>query len=490
MRIPIDPQSETPLYLQISGHLKQAILSGSLPPDTRLPSSRQMAEDLGVSRITVNNAFAELEAAGLTYSLQGSGTFVLARPFETDQTPTAPGDDPAWPLWQGETSLSPEAGPVPLLPANPNLPVIRFTGVGDPRHFPVKDFTRAVQKVLHRDQTRALSYMLEPHGFLPLRETLTHLLACQGIQVSPANILVTSGSQQSIALVCQLLLSPGDVIFVEKPTYNFALELFRSLDLQVVGVPIDKDGMQVGLLEPLLQKYHPKLLYTIPNFQNPSGVCMSLMRRRELLVLADRYNLPILEDDFVGDLRFEGRTIPPIKSLDPGGRVIYTGTFSKILMPGLRVGYLTVEGPIFQRLARRKLTTDLGTSAFLQRVLREYLTVGKYKTHLKRTRRIYRQRRDAMLAAIAAFMPPEVTALPVQGGLFLWLQLPIGVDSRELWHRAQAVGVDFSPGQAFFPVSEEGKSTLRLNFAVNTPEEIREGIRRLGKLIYNGRIGV
>ncbi len=175
------------------------------------------------------------------------------------------------------------------------------------------------------------------HGYGPLRETVVQLLASQGIHTNSGQVLITSGSQQAIALTCQVLLKRGDTVLVEQPTYNLALDLFRAMGITVVGVPVDEDGMAVELVEDVLQQHHPRLIYTIPNFQNPSGASLSAPRRRRLLSLAARYNIPILEDDFVGDLRYEGRALPAIKALDHFGQVIYVGTFSKLLMPGLRV---------------------------------------------------------------------------------------------------------------------------------------------------------
>lgn len=479
MRIPIDTTSDVPLYRQIETYLRQNILAGSLAAETRLPASRELAQELGVSRITVNNAYAELESEGLIYTLAGSGTYV-APPLAL---PSPAVDDTAvsWPLWQQElttdTMDDPELGVV-ARPLHPHP--ISFTGVGDPRQFPIDDFFKSLKQVIQEEGVAALAYGNMSGGYAPLRETVAHVLASQGIQANPANVLITSGSQQALALVCQVLLQPGDVILVEKPTYNFALELFRSLKLKIVGIPIDERGMQVEILEGLLQKYHPRLIYTIPNFQNPSGVCLSGGRRRQLAALAERYNVPVLEDDFAGDLRYDGRSLPAIKALAPHGQVIYTGTFSKMLMPGLRIGFLVAEGPVFSRLATSKRVHDLATSALLQRALERYVTVGRYQAHLRRSCRLYRQRRDAMLAAIQRYLPAEVQVTPPQGGLFIWLRLPENKSSLELLALARAEGVDFAPGTRFFPDFAEGDPYLRLNIATQTPEAIAEGIRRLG----------
>lgn len=485
MRIPLNPQGDVPLYKQIESYLRENILSGALLPETRLPATRQLAQSLGVSRITVSNAYAELESDGLIYSMEGSGTFVMA-PIPNIYQPL---DDSAhsWPLWQEDMRANRGLsfpGSLPVTAGNsPHPAPITFTGVGDPRQFPVKDFYSVLRTVIQRDGIDALGYGSFDGGYRPLRETISHVLASQGIRANPDTILITSGSQQAIALVCQLLLKAGDVILVEDPGYNYALELFQSLKLKVVGVPVDEQGMRIDLVESLLQKHHPRLVYTIPNFQNPTGTCLSTVRRRELLVLAGRYNIPILEDDFVGDLRYDGRAQPAIKALDQNGSVIYAGTFSKMLMPGLRVGYLVADGPVFDRLLHFKHINDLTTSNLMQRVLEEYVTVGRYQQHLRRSGRLYRKRRDAMLEAIKHHLPNNVEVHPPQGGLFIWLRLPEGVSSNELLPIALKEGVAFAPGRHFFLDHTMGEPYLRLNFAVQTVDDIDVGIQRLARAL-------
>lgn len=481
MRIPLDPNSRLPLFRQIETWFRSNIESGNLPVDTKLPSTRELADELGISRITVKNAYSNLESDGVVYTREGSGTYVA--PLIPAMDGRVPRQPEIWPLWQLEAAG--ESGP-PLefsWPFKTPDDTIAFIGVGDPREFPLQDFERTVREVFRRDGINALEYGGLHAGYFPLRGTIAHILSSQGIAASPDEVLVTAGSQQALALVCQTLLKPDDVVVVEKPTYNFALELFRSLKLRIVGIPVDPQGMQVELLEQLLQQYHPRLIYTMPVFQNPSGMCMSVPRRRLLLELADRYNVPILEDDFASDLRYEGKSLPAIKSLDPGGRVIYTGTFSKMLMPGLRIGYLLADGPVFDRLVRQKWVQDLATSNLMQHVLNTYVTVGRYQAHLRRSTRLYRKRRDALQAAIRLHLPRDVSYAVPHGGLFLWLRLPDGMSSMELLPLAMQAGVEFSPGTRYFPDPEEGKPFIRLNFAVRTPEEIDEGIRRLGKVL-------
>jgi GntR family transcriptional regulator/MocR family aminotransferase len=354
--------------------------------------------------------------------------------------------------------------------------------------FPTDDFRKVLQTIMRRDGIAALEYG-ESNGYAPLRATIAHVLASQGLQARAENILITAGSQQAISLVSQLLLKPGDTILVESPTYGGALELFRALNFTVVGIPVDKWGMQVENLERLLQQHHPKLIYTIPNFHNPTGTCLSSSRRRELIVLADRYNVPILEDDFVGDLRYDGRTQPSLKALDPGGRVIYASTFSKMLMPGLRVGFLLIEGPVYESLVDFKHVNDLATSTLIQRALEAYVTVGRYQAHLRRSCQLFRKRRDAMVAAIKRYLPADVHFDVPHGGLFLWAQLPGNMSADDLLPLACKEGVNFVPGSRFFQDGIQGKDWMRLNFVVQEPIEIEEGIKRLGSAIEKMQAG-
>jgi GntR family transcriptional regulator/MocR family aminotransferase len=482
MRIPLDRQSEIPLYRQIESYLRQSILSGNLLSDTRLPASRQLAQDLGVNRMTVENAYSELEADGLVLSRIGSGTYVLPSSPLTVISKNNP--DAPWPLWQqsvqdknivSKTGMADEM----LNAAKHPRPISFATGVSDSRQFPVDEFRKILQTVMRRDRITALDYG-ERKGYAPLREGIAHILASQGLQTHPENILITAGSQQAIFLASQVLLKPNDVVLVEDPTYSSAIDLFRILGFQIVGIPMDGQGMQVEKLEKLLQQYHPKLIYTIPNFHNPTGTCLNSARRRQLLVLADRYNVPILEDDFVGDLRYEGHSQPSLKALDPGGQVIYVSTFSKMLMPGLRVGFIVANGPVYDSLLNFKRFSDLATSTLIQRALDAYLTVGRYQAYLHRSCQTFRKRRDAMLEAIAKHLPSGVSFDTPKGGLFLWLRLPDTISADELLPLACEEGVSFAPGGVFFTDGIRGKEWMRLNFSAQPVEDIEEGIKRLG----------
>lgn len=463
MRIPLDSAAPLPLYRQLERWFADAIRSGALPPGSRLPSSRALAADLGVSRVTVSTAFAELEGTGLVVAAVGSGTRVAP------VLPTAARRDPGAEAWAG-------------MPADRNPDVIAFTGVGDPAAYPVGEFGRALRHVLAREGAAALSYAPDPAGDPSLRRTVTQLLASQGIGVPPESVLVTSGSQQALALVCQVLVRPGDRVVVEEPTYDLALRLLRSVGATLVGVPVDEHGMRVDVLAEVLPG--SRLLYTTPNFSNPTGATLSGPRRRRLLELARAHGVPVFEDDFAGDLRYSGRAVPAIKSFDDGGHVLYAGTFSKLLMPGLRIGYLVADGPLRGRLAEAKQVTDLGTSLLLQRALDRFVTVGRYRVNLRRTTRLYRERRDALRAALAEHLPEVGFAVPV-GGLFGWLALPDGVRADELLVTARDRGVDVAAGSRFFLDPADGAGFVRLNFAVQPPERITTGVARLAAAVHS-----
>jgi len=483
MRIPLNKKSGVPLYHQIESYLRQGILSGSLPPDMRLPACRQLAQDLGVNRTTVENAYAKLEADGLVFSRMGSGTYVL--PVNPIPAITKNNRSVSWPLWQTSVQARNIISKADLVDeilqtaGHPN-PISFASGISDARQFPIEEFRKVLQAVMRRDQISALEYG-ERNGYAPLREGIAHILASQGLQVHPESILITAGSQQAIFLASQVLLKPGDIVLVEEPTYSVAIDLFRALGFHTVGIPMDSQGMQVENLEKLLQQHHPRLIYTIPNFHNPTGTCLSSARRRELIVLAERYNIPILEDDFVGDLRYEGHAQPALKALDPGGQVIYVSTFSKMLMPGLRVGFIVADGPVFDSLLNFKRLSDLATSTLIQRALDAYVSVGRYQAYLRRSSQTLRKRRDAMLEAIDRYLPAGVSYDPPKGGLFIWLRLPESLFANELLPVACKEGVSFVPGNYFFTDGISGNKWIRLNFASQPEEAITDGIKRLGQ---------
>lgn len=495
MRIPLNRADERPLYTQIYHFLRQQIETEALPVGSRLPASRELAADLGVSRVTVINAIAELEAEGFVTSVQGSGAYVaewqsLVEPLvgETALSAMHSASIFPWPQWQIDCK---QQAVVSLYSAHeqqiisckhPDL--IQFaSGMGSTEVFNLDAFRKTFQTVLRRDGTAALGYGDAPHGgYEPLRATIAQILSNSGIPTHAENVLITSGSQQAIALVAQLLVKPGETILVESPTYEGGLNLFRALGMSVVGVPVDEDGMDMAALEAALQTHRPKLIYTIPTFHNPTGTSLDTQRRRQMVALARQYNVPILEDDFAGELRYEGYAQPALKALDTDGTVIYVNTFSKALVPGLRLGFLVANGPIYEQLVILKRVSDRSSSDMMQRALEAYITVGRYQAQLRKVCGIYRRRRNAMLAALEQFMPEGVVWQRPFGGLFLWLKLPDGMDAAALLPVALQQGVAFVPGSAFF-VDKRPFPALRLNFTAQEPPVIEAGIERLAKAI-------
>lgn len=483
MTIALDPNSPIPLYRQIENWLREAIGSGRLAPGTRLPATRVWADELGVSRITVDRAYSGLLAEGIVEGRGSGGTVVTGRPALAE---VSRGLRPRWQTQAVALRAPSRSGSRPPTAVS-GPPMIDLSGgLGDPSLFDFAAFNRVLNTIRLRDGAQALDYG-DPLGFAPLRQVISGILAAQGLVAPPEHILVTAGSQQAITLVASCLLRPGDAVLVERPTYNSALDLFRVLGLGVIEVPLDGRGMRLDAAEEALKAHSPKLIYTMPTYQNPTGVTMDLARRRGLLDLAVKYDVPVLEDDFVGDLRFEGRGHPTLKALDRTGHVIYVSTFSKMLLPGLRTGYLVLDGPVFDLLAEHKRVTDLASATLIQRTLAEYVGVGRYQTHLKRSVRLYRQRRDAAATALAQVAGLRFT-LP-SGGLFLWLEAPGLAEGEDLATRAAEVGVKLAPGGPFFADPEAGRRFARLNFAVHDAPIVEEAVRRMAGLGLQGNGG-
>lgn len=367
--------------------------------------------------------------------------------------------------------------------------VISFAGgLPAPEVFPVERFQNACQRVLQSKGAMALQYSAS-EGYTPLREYIAQKMARYGIIASAENVLITTGSQQALDLIGKLLINRGDRVLVEAPTYLGALQAFNVYGAEYVSVPIDHDGLRTDQLDEALRS-GPKFMYVLPNFQNPGGVTLCEPRRHQLVLLADKYGIPIIEDDPYGQLRYEGEHLPSLLVLDRDnlrrddgyhlGNVIYLSTFSKTLAPGVRLGWIVAPPEVISKLVQLKQGADLHSSTFDQMVAYEVVHDGYLDEHVKKIRAIYRERRDVMLAALSEYFPHEVTWTHPQGGLFLWVTLPEGLDMERLFQAAVRENVAFVPGDCFYPDGAEGSRHMRLNFSHSTPQLIREGIRRLG----------
>jgi 2-aminoadipate transaminase len=374
--------------------------------------------------------------------------------------------------------------------------VISFAGgLPAPELFPVSRVEEACHTVLQNQGQQALQYSTT-EGYRPLREMIARHTCRYGVNVGPDNILITASSQQALDLIGKVFINPGDHIIVEHPTYLGALQAWNLYQAQYIPVPLDDDGMTMAGLESAMRA-GPKFLYALPNFQNPTGITISLERRRRIVELADHHGVPILEDDPYGQLRYEGDHLPSIAAIDAEfqknnghpytGNVIYLSSLSKTLAPGLRLGWIVASEGVIERLVLAKQGTDLHTSTFAQMIAYEVARGGFLDEHVRMLRREYRVRRDAMLEALAASFPPEVTWTRPSGGLFLWLRFPEGVDAADVLREAITEKVAFVVGTAFH-ADGSGRHTARLNFSNSDPAKIREGIARLGAVFGRMRV--
>lgn len=370
--------------------------------------------------------------------------------------------------------------------------IISFAGgLPAPELFPVDAVARSAQAVLSSDGPAALQYGVT-EGLLPLREWVcAHLASTVGLSASPDDVVITSGSQQALDLISKVLLDPGDVVITENPAYLGALQAFQAYEARAVGLASDEHGLQPAALRTFLETspVRPKLLYLIPNYQNPTGVTLSAARRSEVVRIAARFGVPVLEDDPYGALRFSGEALPALATF-PGARdCLYLGTSSKILAPGLRVAWLVVtDRGLREKITTAKQAADLHTSSFTQRIVLHYVSQpGVLDAHVETLRAVYRRRRDVMLAALARELPAGCTWTHPEGGLFLWVTLPAAIDTTALLHVAAREKIAFVPGAPFW-VGEPVRNTLRLNFSNATEARIDEGIARLGRVLKNGTL--
>jgi len=359
--------------------------------------------------------------------------------------------------------------------------IISFAGgLPAPELFPVDDILSAAARVLSEGGAAALQYS-PTEGFPPLREAFAAESRRRGIDCSAEDILITTGSQQPLDLAGKIFLDAGDCVLTESPTYMAAIQAFQTYGARFAAAPTDHDGLIPEALPALIERERPRFLYTIPSFQNPTGVTLTAERRRLLYSIAARYELIVLEDDPYGALRYAGTAINPIKSLDTEGIVIYLSTVSKTIAPGLRVGWVVAAEHIRRKLTIAKQAADLHTSSLDQRIVHRYLADFDSRAHIERIRRSYGERFSVMDAALSEHMPPGFTWTHPQGGMFLWVTCPVGVNTNELMREALARKVLFVPGQDFFP-DTPGHRFMRLNFSNAAPEQIRQGIRRLAEV--------
>jgi len=502
-----------PIYASLFNRFRESIQSGALPVATKLPTNRELARLLRVDRSTVSRAYLELAQAGLIESHVGRGTFVRGMREKGAKETKAIGEKIDWSekFSRGSALTAELIGTLPAVAAQ-DQEFISFAG-GSPASdsIPHEDLREGLVEILNSPRADEMFDYSPPEGDALLRSQIKSHLAGQGIFASDDQLLILSGSQQGIELVAASLVDAGDKVVIEEPTYFWALCNFRARQARFLPVGLDEDGMDVDLAESLCARYSPKLIYTIPDYQNPTGLSLSHARRSRLVEIANHYGVPLFEDRSAGELCYEGTPLPPLRSL-PGAQnvVIHQGTLSKALCPGLRIGWLVAPAEVIARLRMAKRASDLSTNSIAQVVLANYLENGRYQQHLARIKKLYGQRRDAMLKSLDKFFSgtardqvrsaSPVTKVPAgsrrsqapgggsvtwrhpKGGLFIWAKLPDGFSARELLGYAERRGVSFSPGDLYFP-DHAHQEYFRLCFIQIDEAQIELGIQRLAEAI-------
>jgi DNA-binding transcriptional MocR family regulator len=485
LHVPLDREKPVALARQIQVHLERLIREGHLGDGVKLPATRELSKSLGVNRATVALAYEELVAAGHARAHVGQGTFVVG----TTAAPKAPEPRARPPInWTGLLSRSARIVAAEedrwrrMASGDVDQAAVSFAGgMPDSGLFPTEAFRQVLNRVVREEGDVLLQYY-PARGYPPLRQYLARYLLRFGVEATSDEILIVNGSQQGFDLVARTFLDPGDFAAVEQPTYPRALQVFRAAGAQLLAVPWAREGPRPDVLERLLDRHRPKLFYCQPNCHNPTGLSLTPDTGRRLLAVAARGEVPIVEDGFDPSLYYGRRPATPLKALDGDGVVIYIGTFSKILFPGLRLGWVVAAAPVIERLIGAKHLADLHTSALLQAAVHRFCERRLLDRHASRVAAEYGQRRTMLIEALRKRMPEGVTWTEAEGGFSLLVTLPAGLDAAALLPTAIARGVAFTPARPFF-VDGGGERALRLSFSALPARRIDDGVRRLAEVI-------
>ena len=481
VQLRIDRHAEAPLHRQIERQIVSLIEAGDLRAGSNLPPTRGLAKRLGVNRSTVCTAYDALVAGGYVESRVGRGTQVLELRAQAFAPPLHP---PRTDWSQFFNSPQPHHESIHSItsPEVPNGSSVDFRGlIPDQRLFPIDRLRRCIDTVLRQDGEHLLQYG-STRGYQPFVDVLVQRLRLSGTPVAPENILVVNGAQQGLDLFCRALLEPGDAVIVENPTYGNLLPLLRVHQAEVIPVPMTPDGLDLDELEAVLEQRRAKILYTMPHFQNPTGITSTPQHRQRLLEIAARHGIAVLEDGFEEDLRWDGGEVLPLRGMSTPAHICSLGTFSKGLCPGLRIGWLVGDRELIERLTHLKRNTDYHTSEVLQAALAEFCRRGEYDQHLRKLRRTYRERMRSAGKSLQDHMPSSVKwSLPV-GGYSIWLQLPAGVSEEEAVSRLRRQGVLVAAGKHFF-VDAPATACIRLSISRCDEATIERGLAIFGKTL-------
>lgn len=476
--IKLDPHSAVPLYLQIAKIIAEKIENQLFPEETKLPPERNLAKIFAVSRTTAINAYRHLEEQELISTKIGSGTYVSKiHSSQVKATPPVPWEqlfvphlkNPLSSILRDLVAAFSVPGSIPLA-----------AGMPDPALYPVSIFEDLLTKHLPNLSPSDLGH-IPIEGYQPLRQSLAKMQTAHGIVAEPDNILMLTGSQQGLYLITRTLIEPGDYVVVDSPTYIGAIQAFQASGARILSLP-RSSNLPLEMLEDYLIRYRPKFFYTIPTFQNPTGRVLSLNQRRELLDLAAKHRLVIIEDDPYSHLHYDQPPPPSLKALDHYGGVLYLSTFSKIIFPGLRTGWLVGPPSVINRLAQEKQYIDMHSNNLTQWLLHLFLESGNLDSHLTFVRQEYKKRRDAMTSSIRRFCGDALSFTVPQGGLYLWCQINANLTSNRLLHEASKAGVTFVPGEAFY-TNQWGSQEIRLCFSAHEEAKLIQGIKRIAKIL-------
>jgi DNA-binding transcriptional MocR family regulator len=479
----VDRNSRTPVYQQIYSRIITLIEDGTLKQGDSMPTSRALAATLGVHRSTIVRAYEECRALGYLESMAGSYTRVRWQQRVLKSPPNSVGNVINWDSAVDKNRLSNR------LPASdrPSPEIIDFyTLSADPALTPNDEFRRCIKKTLLSNDSSALDYT-DAGGWPPLRETVAARLRVHGMSVTPDEILITNGAQQALDLIFRLLLKPGDQIGVEAPTYGMLHPLATLHGVQPLEIDMTPDGLNLDNLKKLLNKRsgegQPKLIYTMPNFQNPTGITSSQAHREQLMDICEAAGVPIVEDGFEEEMKYFGKAVMPLKSIDIQGIVFYVGTFSKVIFSGLRIGWIAAPRKTIDYLARIQRATCISVNTLSQMALHQFCSSGRYEAHLRRIHSIYRRRMQKMLRELKTRLPAGVSWTRPTGGYTLWLTLPATAgEEAALYDEFRSAGVSVSPGRHYF-LKERSKTHFRLSIACADESAIEEGCRRMGRVL-------
>jgi 2-aminoadipate transaminase len=485
-----------PLFRQIQTGIRSAVLSGVLGNGSRLPAERVLAAELGVNRTTVMRAYQELAADGFVAARPGRGTTIALPDLadgRMDNVGPAVDEGMSWLLSLpsfGNGALGTDPGAlreIAEMSARPDF-ITFAAGAPGTDLIPAAALQAALSRALTAQGGDVLGYG-PVEGLPAMREALVAHSQSRGIRATVPEVMVLSGATQGLALAARALLEPGDDVVVEAPTYLGIMQTFTMAGARVIGVPVDRHGLRLDELSAVLTRRRIRLIVVQPTLHNPTNATMSLQRRERLLTLAERHGVPILEDDAYGELWHDPSGPAPLKALDRRGLVLYVGTFSKTVAPGLRLGWCVGPKAMIDRLTLVKQFADLQTSTLSQLAVTGFLGNGTYDRHLQMVRDAYNERRDAMIAGIER-LPGMRVESGRQGGLYVWCMLPPGVSARVLAGAAARAGVGVLAGELFYPSGWFGGSGsagyVRLSFSSQRLPAIDEGLRRLGQLIHSG----